>query len=105
VKAGALDRRVVIQTRTLTRNAYGEQVESWATLDTVWAQKLDVLGREFFGSQRELAEGTAKFRLRWRDDLSVTDRLSFDSKTYDIVQISELGRHEGLEIVAVARVS
>jgi SPP1 family predicted phage head-tail adaptor len=103
--AGSLDRRVTILRRTLTRNDYGEQVESFATLATVWAQKMDVTGREFVSAQRTLAEGTTRFRLRYRSDLLHTDRLSHNSVVYDIQQISEFGRQEWTDVVAVARKS
>jgi SPP1 family predicted phage head-tail adaptor len=70
---------------------------------TVWAQKLDVTGREFFNAQRPLAEGTTRFRMRYRSDLLHTDRLSHNSVTYDITQIAEIGRQDWTDVVAVAR--
>jgi len=103
MQAGRLDRRLTILRRTLSRNSYGEQIESFDPLATVWAQKLDVTGREFFAAQKTLAENTTRFRIRWRDDLSVTDRISCGGHEYDIKQLAELGRADGLEIVAVMR--
>lgn len=105
MRAGSLDRRVTILRREVSRNAHGEQVEEYEVLETVWAQKLDATGRELFTSQTTIAEGTARFRLRYRSDMLATDRLSYDGREYDIVQIAELGRREGTEIVAVARVT
>jgi SPP1 family predicted phage head-tail adaptor len=104
MRAGSLDRRVTILRRALTRNAYGEQEETYSTLDTVWAQKLDVAGREFLAARGTMAENSTRFRLRYRSDLVLTDRLSYNSVEYDIQQIAELGRQDGLEIIAVARV-
>ena len=46
-----MDRLVELQRRSLTRNAYGEQVESWTTIASVWAEKIDLKGREFFAAQ------------------------------------------------------
>lgn len=104
MKPGTLDRRVTILRRALTRNEHGEQVETYSELTTVWAQRLDVTAREAFTAQTTIAEGTAKFRMRYRSDLIYTDRLSCESKEYDIVQIAELGRREATEIVGVARI-
>ncbi len=39
MKAGDLDRRVTIQTPTVTKNGYGESVTTWTDLATVWAAK------------------------------------------------------------------
>jgi SPP1 family predicted phage head-tail adaptor len=107
MSAGILDRRITILRRTLTRNDHGEQVATYAELASAWGQKLDVTGREFFSAQRELAEGTARFRIRYRTDitLGLTDRLSVGGVEYDIVQIAEVGRQQWTDIVAVARKS
>ena len=104
MRAGSLDRRIDILRRTLTRNEYGEQVETFDVYDTVWAAKLDTTGRELFTAKGTIAENSTRFRIRYRSDLYLTDRLSYGGTEYDITQIAELGRRDGLEIVAVARV-
>ena len=98
-----MDRRVAIQSRTLTRNDYGEQVETWATLATVWGEKQDLRGREFFAARQVSADVTTRFRLRYRDDVTVLHQLVCDGVTYDINQVSEIGRQSGLEILATAK--
>ena len=103
MRAGRLDRRVTIQTRTLTRNSYGEQVETWADDDTVWGERFDLRGREFFAARQVSADVTTRFRLRYRTGLTVLHRLVCDGVTYDIHQVSEIGRRQGLEILASAR--
>ena len=35
---GGLDRRITIQSPSLSANAYGEREESWGTFATCWAQ-------------------------------------------------------------------
>lgn len=104
MKPGTLDRRVTVLRRSLTRNEHGEQVETYSDLVTVWAQRLDTTARESFTAQTTIAEGTAKFRMRYMSDLLYTDRLSCESREYDIVQIAELGRREATEIVGIARI-
>ena len=104
MRAGSLDRRLTILRRTLARNAYGEQVEEFETLDTVWAAKLDTTGRELFTAKGTIGENSTRFRIRYRSDLYLTDRLSYNGTEYDITQIAELGRKDGLELVAVAKV-
>lgn len=103
MQSARLDRRVTVQQRVLTRDTYGSEIESWTERCVVWGQRLDTTGREYFTAAERRAEGTAKFRLRYRDDLEVTDRLVCEGVTYDIQNIAELGRREGLEIVAVVR--
>lgn len=104
MRAGALDRRVSIQTRTLSRNDYGEQIETWTELAEVWAEKFDLRGREFFAARQTMADVTTQFRMRYRNDVTVTCRLVCEGVTYDIKQVSQLGRRAGLQILASARV-
>lgn len=102
MRAGGLDRRVTIQQRTLGQSASGAATETWADFATVWAGKRDLKGREFFDAQKENAEISTEFRLRWRSDVTAEMRLQLDGLTYDIVSIAELARREGLLILATA---
>lgn len=97
--AGDLDRRVTLLHRTLTKDTQtGEQKESWSSYATVWAQKLDLRGREFFAGQQMRYELTTTFRIRYRTDVAVTDRLTWNGLTYSIHGLSEIGRKVGIEL-------
>ena len=103
LNAGALDRRITLSHRVLARNSQGEQVPTWPEIyATVWAQKIEMSGREFFAAGGILAEGSTRFRIRYRTDVVLTDRLNFDGVDYNISSISEIGRYEGLELFASA---
>lgn len=105
MRAGLLDRRIELQHRTLTRDSHGQEVESFATYVTVWAQKRDTRGREAIASQQEFAENTAAFLVRWRSDVLRTDRIVYGSAQYNIRQIAEIGRTEGMELLCDAVVA
>ncbi len=103
MQAGRMDRRVSLYHRALTQNSHGEQVPSYpAAYVTIWAEKLDQRAREYFAAQSTQAEATTRFRIRWRADVVMTDRLVLDGLNYDIVQISEIGRRQGLELFATS---
>ena len=103
MRAGAVDRRLELRHRVLTKNAYGEDVVSWPfAYATVWARKLDIRGREFFAAQQVNAELTTRFHIRHRTDVVNTDRAFLDGTEYNISQVSELGRRVGLELFATA---
>lgn len=105
MRAGKLDRRLVIQRKSITYSSSGAPVESWATLATVWAQARPVRGDERFSTRQLVGSAVMTFHIRYRSDLalSVLDRLSYDGKTWDIADIRELGRRVGTEIDATAR--
>lgn len=100
IGAGRLDRKIIIQRFTTTQDAYGEPIETWVDHITTWANVLPQTGREWFNSQRELSERAARFVFRFEDDVTVKDRISYDGEYWDILNINEINRREGLEIVA-----
>jgi SPP1 family predicted phage head-tail adaptor len=104
MRAGKMDRLATLKHRELSRNAHGEQVPTYTDYAEVWAEKLDLRGREFFSAQQTNAESTVKFRIRHRTDMVLTDRIVCEGNTYDIQQIAEIGRRDGLELIATARV-
>lgn len=104
MQAGRLDRQVELRHRVLTRNGTtGEEVETWpSAYATVWAGKRDIRGREFFAAQQVNSEVSTVWQIRYRDDVLMTDRLVIDGLDYNVVSIGEIGRREGLEIMATA---
>lgn len=104
--AGALDRRIVIQRATVTRDAMNEQVQTWATLGAVWASATPVRDGERFADGEVRSLITMRFQVRWSQriaSLDERDRIVFDGRTYDIHGVKEIGRRVGLEISAAAR--
>lgn len=99
-----MDRRIQLLSVTTTQDTAGGPVEATSPLATVWAEAKDLLGREFTAAQQTNAEITTRFRIRYRADLTPQHRIAWDGRSYDIVNIAEIGRREGLEINARARV-
>jgi SPP1 family predicted phage head-tail adaptor len=87
-----LNRRLEIQRKTVTEFPSGEPIETWATLATVWAQKLPDRGQERHATRQLVGSAIMMFRMRYRADLALTiqDRLIFDGKTWDIHDIREM---------------
>ncbi|MES2157600.1 MAG: phage head closure protein [Pseudomonadota bacterium] len=101
MKAGPLDRTVTIQRVTLVDDGYGS-VETWADWATVPAQVVQQGGREFFAAAAVQAEQRVLFRLRWLDGVTVLDRVSYSGRAHNIIDVKELGRREGTELMTVA---
>lgn len=103
MRAGRLDRRVTIQERSLARNSYGEQIETWSDVAEVWGEKTDLRGTESLRARQIQGEVETRFLIRYRTGVGVTNRLICEGVTYDIRQVSEVGRRAWLEITATAR--
>jgi SPP1 family predicted phage head-tail adaptor len=105
VQASKLDRRIRIEQPSVTRNNLGEAVATWSTLAEVWAQKINLTGRELYAAQQVVPEAQLKFRIRWRADIKPNrdEKMRIvdlrDAVTYGIQHIAEIGRQDGLEIL------
>lgn len=107
LRAGQLDRRVVIQqntTQPLGRDAYGGEETAWSTLATVWAHKEDLGGGERFEGQQDNPEITTRWTIRHRTDVTPRMRLTYANRAYDIQEVHELGRQDGTELMTSSRV-
>lgn len=106
MEAGRLDRRITFEQEVETgSDDSGQPVTAWQQVGPAcWAQKIDAGARQFFESAKENVEQTTTFKLRWRDDVTQTMRIVCEGAVYEILPgaIKELGRREGLEIIAVA---
>ena len=104
MEAGKLDRRIVIERYTEAQDDFGQPIETYEPVDTVWAEVKPLRGQERFQAQQVSAEAETRFRIRWRNDIDEKMVLVHDGAVYDIKAILEIGRREGLEILAKARV-
>ncbi len=93
---GKLDRRIIFQVVTETKDAAGGVSRSWATHLTRWANlkytRFGVVGRESMEAGKKTSIYQAVFTVR-RDAqtaaLTTKHRISYDSKFWDIRSISE----------------
>ena len=100
---GVLNRQITIQQYTVTRDSYGGEVQAWADLVTVWAQKAHRASREFFAAQKVNAETTDMFIVRFRSGVTAKMRVTFDGKTYDIIGADDPdGRKRELQLLCRA---
>lgn len=102
MRAGQLDRTIVIQRATTTVDAYGVPQEAWATLATVRGHRVHMNREEFAAAYGQGSEAVTVFRIRHLDGLTLADRLTCDGDTYDIKGIEPLGRREAIELRCVA---
>lgn len=100
MRAGDLDRKITIESRTESRSATGAATYTWAALATVWAKVKPVRGQEYFAAQQVNAQIDAVFTIYYRADITRTMRINYGGEYYDIQDIAELGRGEGLELYA-----
>ena len=121
MRSGRLDRRIDIQRFTQTTSDSGEPIETWADIATNRPASYRALkGDERYLTPQVTAIDQVEFTIRYEDALSnlnPKDRVVYPSrapdspaapendltKIYDVLAVNELGRREGLQIIAERR--
>lgn len=97
-----LDRRITIQSATVAQDASGEEIETWSTYrDGVAAEYLPVSGQEQFDAHQRLATAVARFRIRYRTDLTREMRIVYDGELWDITHLEEDRRYDRRQFLVV----
>ena len=100
---GRMDRRIVIKQLTTTKDTWNHDIVSYTTRATVWATVKEKTGTEVQDNDQRVAKSKTEFTIRHRSDLEYTDTITFGGDVYDIHSFVEIGRAEGLTIVAEKR--
>lgn len=102
MRAGKLDKTIVIERATTSVDEYGTPAEGWTTIATVRAQRVKLSTEEFLRAFGSTAEAVAVFRIRHMDGLTLADRVTCDGETFDLKGIEPLGRRDGIELRCIA---
>ena len=81
VASGRLDQRITLQKKTIVRGSLGGHDETWTTLAVVYAETLDMSGRELFNARAMGSSATIKITIRWRNDVHPDMRVLFSDGT------------------------
>lgn len=115
MRAGKLDRFIDIQRGTETQSPSGASTFTWSNLVARWPASIERRRDPMETAQnlQVMASDQVEFRIRYSsevDDLSPLDRIIYPAVTapaqakpneiYNIISVSEIGRREGLRVVA-----
>lgn len=105
MKAGQLDRRILIQRRVTVRNEHGEEVEGWVDVATAWARFERVSGGEEFKAEQRTNRQQVRFTIRYRPGIEPTMTVVYDGERYEVEDVGETGegRRDGLVLAGYAR--
>lgn len=85
--AGQLNESVTVQSKTVTRDAYGAEAITWTTVATMPAAAEPISGREYLAMRAAQADISIRFRLRYRAGISPAMRVRWRNNNYDIVEV------------------
>lgn len=106
-RPGILRHRVTIEANTPTASDYGENADSWSALETVYADVKPVSDAETFRAGMAVGTVSHRITMRYREDIGANDvtmaeryRFVYDSRSFEIVGVTESDRRRYLEIMA-----
>lgn len=100
MRSEKLDKRVVIEQLDVTIDDYGQRKRVWTVLTSCWASIKLNIGNEMVSSKSTVTDRVIDVKIRYRTDLNYNMRLIYNSEYYNIDDLIELGREEGIMIKA-----
>lgn len=104
MSAGLRDQLITLERFTATQDDHNEDVETWASIGTEWAQVFYGRGDERRAAAREQGGQTATFQILSNElttTLTIKDRISFNGE-WDIHGISpDMPRRGFIEVTAM----
>lgn len=99
IEAGRLNKRVTLERATSTTNEYGEHVETWQPVGTVWAGIEPVSGREVELAKSFSASVSHKVTIRYQPGLDSTVRVNYGGRVFSVdAVLDEREAHEKLTL-------
>lgn len=87
LRAGRLRQRVTIQTRTLTKNAYHEQIETWTDGACIPADVVPYRGEEQVQGDRLETQQRYRVTVRYNSAITNKIRLKWGTSYLDVHQV------------------
>lgn len=99
IDPGQLDRRITLESASVSTDAFGEAVRTYSTLAQVWA-KVEYKGipKEGEDTEKLTSVNKVRFTIRYRSDVDATNKISWKGNSYEIEGVSLEGRERYLVI-------
>ena len=87
---GDLRQILIIQKKIPTRGASGEEVIIWSEVATVWGSAEPLRGQEYLEATRLQADLDIRFRIRYRDGIKPSMRVTYNNRYFNIVSVIQV---------------
>lgn len=105
LSASRLRTRVRIEQQSEEADEFGQRLDTWTEVVTVWADALHTSGLELARAGGEVSKARASFRIRYRTGITAAMRLVHAStgQVYNILAaLPDLARREHVDLVCEA---
>ncbi|WP_410496488.1 phage head closure protein [Cellulosilyticum sp. ST5] len=88
---GRLNKRITFQQLLgKEKDKYGEIIENWGDVITVWAEISPMSGQQFFAAKQINSEITHNVYIRYREGLKPNMRVLFKGRVFEILYIMNI---------------
>lgn len=101
MRSGSLDRTITVQRYSETIDDYGAPVFVWSDIVSLRAKKVESTTEEFIRDHGASDETVIVFRARFFDGITNADRVLYEGNAFNVKELKEIGRRNGLEIRCV----
>lgn len=102
MQAGGLHERITIEHETEVPDGGGGWTIEWDELATGYARAIHQSGNERLEAAQLQYERAVEFLIRYRDDVTVQERVVWNGEIYAIHDVDTTGRRDGeLRLIAV----
>ncbi|WP_374711533.1 phage head closure protein [Symbiobacterium terraclitae] len=98
--AAVFRQRVTLQQHVVGQDEYGQPIDTWQDVATVWAAVEPLRGREYFAAHQVQAEVTTRIRIRYRRGIRPEMRVLYDGRVFNILSVIDPEeRHRELQLM------
>lgn len=85
---GKLNKRITIQTISITRDTDGAELKGWTDFASVWASIQPLTGKEYFDASQSIDNVVnSKITIRYRAGIKPDMRIMYNGVVYEITSI------------------
>ena len=85
--ARTLNKRVVIESQSTSKDALGQQLNTWSEFATVWANIAYLRGIESIKAGAATSIANVSIRIRYRTDITAGMRVSYSGTIFNITSV------------------
>lgn len=105
ITAGKLDRIIQLQKAEIVKDSKGAESRDYSTVLADCPASVEMLsGQEMLAAGQVAPDWDVICVIRWLPDITAEHQFVYEGIVYDILSVREIGRREGLEFRAKARI-
>lgn len=85
MRAGRLDTKIIIESKTTAPNSVGDAIDTWSTFATVWALILTNSGKEFVQAREQHSSLSRVITIRYLSGVTPEMRVNDGGTFYNIL--------------------